>query len=131
MGMIFRTLAMVNYLGDADWDSEEIDYGVEECGACDSTSDCMAGYSCCPNQNQCIPSDHLDCLCYDGFSSKVGVNGDNNERVASGADDCGGELCEFCPATAPAEGEEDELQEEEEAITVGYVPECSSHSPGW
>merc|ERR1711907_807741 len=106
------------------------DTGVEECGACDSSYECMSGYFCCPYQNQCIPGDAADCLCYGGSSTKSGVISDNNERVESGAEDCGGELCEFCPATAP---EEDTYQadEEQETIILGYVPECTADSPGW
>merc|ERR1712070_615508 len=102
---------------------------VEECGACATTSDCMSGYFCCPYQNLCIPGSSADCLCYGGSSTKNGVIGDNNERVLSGAEDCGGDLCEFCPATAPED--DSQSDEEEETIILGYVPECTADSPGW
>merc|ERR1711871_92751 len=74
---------------------------VEECGHCDSSADCTDGHFCCPYQHMCIPYAYDDCLCYNGMSEKQGVIADNNERVASGATDCGGQLCAFCPATAP------------------------------
>ena len=111
----------------------------EMCGAtCADASECGSAMFCCPYQRRCIPFAAPNCLCRGRTSDKPGAL-PNDERVQSGATDCGAQPCLFCAplpveatnvtSTPTAQGGEasniSDCATAEDEATCGRTPGCA------